>query len=142
MTTSHSIVHALPHPLPEGNDARLVLFAIRRLGAHGLNDACAAHGFLTAFGQSFRRPLVLMRAFMLDVARTATQPIAIAPCCCARATASEAALLEILARAGSSPESARLLLVDQLGTRAVDSVLASAAAVGAAFADAGRPIGG
>src|SRR3546814_14957420 len=76
-----------------------------------------------------------------DLASTAAQPIAIAPCCCARATASEAALLDVLARAEISPEKARLLLADQLGTRAVDGVLASAAAVAAAFADAGRPNG-
>ncbi len=140
MTSTQAITHALPHTLPEDADMRLVLFAIRRLGAHGLHDACAAHAFVTAFGEAFRRPLVLMRAFMLDVAGTATQPIAIAPGCCARATASEAALLDVLARAGTNPEKARLLLADQLGTRAVDGVLASAAAVAAAFADAGRPI--
>ncbi|HVJ00092.1 MAG TPA: DUF6628 family protein [Sphingomonas sp.] len=140
MTSTETIAHALPHALPDDPDVRLVLFAIRRLGAQGLNDACAAHAFVTAFGEGFRRPLVLMRAFMLDVASAAAQPISIAPCCCQRTTASEAALLDVLARAETNPEKARLLLADQLGTRAVDGVLASAAAVAAAFADAGRPI--
>src|SRR3546814_3735444 len=133
MTSTRTITETLPHTLPEDADARLVLFAIRRLGAHGLHDACAAHAFVTAFGEAFRRPLVLMRAFMLDVASTAAQPIAIAPCCCARATASEAALPDVLARAEISPEKARLLLADPLGTRPVDGVLASAAAGSAAF---------
>ncbi len=141
MPATETIAHTLPHALPDSADARLALFAIRRMGARGIHDACAAHAFVTAFGEGFRRPLVLMRAFMLDVASTAAQPIAIAPCCCARATASEAALLTVLARAETMPETARLLLADQLGTRAIDGVLASAHAVSAAFADAGRPIG-
>ena len=54
----------------------------------------------------------------------------------------EAALIDVLARAGTEPEVAHLLLADLLGTRRADGVLASAAALAAAFADAGRPIGG
>src|SRR3546814_2339508 len=73
MTSTRTITETLPHTLPEDADARLVLFAIRRLGAHGLHDACAAHAFVTAFGEAFRRPLVLMRAFMLDVASTRSE---------------------------------------------------------------------
>jgi hypothetical protein len=135
-----ALAHPLPNTLPEDDNARLALFAIRRLGAQGLNDALAAHCFMTTFGEGFRRPLLLMRAFMQELATTATQPIAIAPCCCPRTTPSEAALLTVLARASSAPCSAWVLLADQLGARDVGAVLACAEAVAAAFADAGRPI--
>lgn len=135
-----AIAHPLPHILPEDDNTRLALFAIRRLGAHGLGDALAAHCFMTRFGSGFRRPLVLMRALMHELAITATQPIAIAPCCCPRTTPSEAALLAVLSRASSAPCTAWLLLADQLGARDVGAVLACAEAVAAAFADAGRPI--
>ena len=40
----------------------------------------------------------------------------------------------------TAPEKARFLMADLLGVRRVDGVLASAAAVSAAFADEGRPI--
>jgi len=131
---------ALPHTLPECGNARLALFAMRRMGAHGLADARAAHALFTAFGQGFRRPLVLTRALMADLASAAAGTIAIAPCCCARMTHAEAALLSVLARVETRPANARLLLADLLGVARVDGVLASFAAVAAAFADEGRPI--
>ena len=138
---SAAFAHQLPHALPDDANTRLALFAIRRLGAHGLHDAHVAHAFVTRFGEAFRRPLVLMRALMHELAATATQPIAIAPCCCPRATPSEAALLTVLTRAASAPCTAWVLLSDQLGTRDVGAVLACAEAVSAAFADAGCPLG-
>lgn len=141
MTAATTIVTALPHALPECVNARIALFAIRRMGAHGLADARAAHALFTAFGQDFRRPLVLMRNLMADLAGVAAGQIAIAPCCCSRMTAAEAALLTILGRVETTPETARYLVSDLLGTRYVDGVLASAAALTAAFADDGRPIG-
>ena len=130
----------LPHSLPACANARIVLFAMRRMGANGLADARAAHVMFTAFGQGFRRPLVLMRALMADLAGTAAGTIAIAPCCCARMTAAERTMLTILARVETAPDTARLLLGDLLGVRRVDAVLASVAAVATAFADDGRPI--
>ena len=133
---------ALPHPLPACANARIALFAIRRMGAHGLADARAAHALFTAFGEQFRRPLTLLRAMMADLASTSAGTIAIAPCCCARMTPAEAALLTILARVETRTELSLLLMADLLGTPRVDGVLASAAAVTAAFADAGRPITG
>jgi hypothetical protein len=138
--TSQPAAQALPHILPECENARVALFALRRIGGHGLADARAAHALFTAFGENFRRPLTLLRAFMADVAATATLPISIAPCCCARMTAAEDALLTALARAETGPDSAALLLADLLGVRRADGVLASATAVAAAFADEGRPI--
>jgi hypothetical protein len=130
----------LSHPLPETPSSRITLLVIRRMGAHGLHDAAAAHALFSNFRQGLRRPLVLLRAFMADLAATAEGTIAIAPCCCPRMTGAEAALIAVLARVEVQPEAAHLLLADLLGTRRVDGVLASAAAVAAAFADAGLPI--
>ncbi|HXH15429.1 MAG TPA: DUF6628 family protein [Sphingomonas sp.] len=135
-----SATSLLPHALPACENARIALFAMRRMGAHGLADARAAHTMFTAFGQSFRRPLVLLRALMADLAGTSAGTIAIAPCCCARMTPAEAAMLSILARVETAPETARYLIADLLGVRRVDGVLMSAAAVAAAFADEGRPV--
>lgn len=131
---------ALPHLLPACPNARLALFAMRRMGGHGLDDARAAHALFTGFGRDFRRPLMLMRALMADLAASASGTIAIAPCCCARMTPAEQALLTVVARIETQPDSARLLMADLLGVARVDGVLASAAAVAGAFADAGRPV--
>jgi hypothetical protein len=138
--TLASATSLLPHPLPPCENARLALFAMRRMGAHGLADARASHTMFTAFGQGFRRPLVLLRALMADLAGTSAGTIAIAPCCCARMTPAEAAMLSVLARVETAPETARYLMADLLGVRRIDGVLASAAAVAASFADEGRPI--
>ncbi|MDF2495153.1 DUF6628 family protein [Sphingomonas sp.] len=132
----------LPHSNPGCDNARLALFAMRRMGANGLSDARAAHAMFTAFGEGFRRPLMLVRAFMADLAGTAAGPIAIAHCCCPRMTHAEAALIHVLSRVERQPDNARLLLGDLLGIRRIDGVLASAAAVAMAFADEGRPISG
>ena len=133
---------ALPHPLPPCPNARVLLFAMRRMGAHGLADARAAHAIFTLFREGFRRPLTLLSTLMADLAGTAAMPIAIAPCCCARMTTAEAGLLAVIGQVETTPDKAALLLSDLLGLRRADGVLASAAALAAAFADEGRPIGG
>lgn len=136
-----TIASALPHMLPDDPNARLLLFAFRRMGAHGLGDAHAAQALIDGFGGDFRRPLMLLRAMMADLAGGATCAIAIAPCCCRRMTHAEHAVLTIVARAETSPATARLLLSDLIGVRQPDGVLASITVVAQAFADAGRPIG-
>jgi hypothetical protein len=140
MSDLTTTIAALPYTLPACPNARIALFALRRMGAHGLHDARASHALFTAFGEDFRRPLVLMRALMADLASTAADTIAIAPCCCARMTAAERAMLTVLARVETAPTAARLLLADLLGVRRVEAVLASMAAVATAFADDGRPV--
>jgi hypothetical protein len=135
-----TLAASLPNPMPGDPNTRLLLFAFRRLGAHGLNDAHAANALFQAFGESFRRPLLLLRTMMADLAHTATCPIAIAPCCCMRMTGSETTMLTIIARAETAPDSAQLLLGDLIGVRRPDGVLASITALAQAFADAGRPI--
>lgn len=141
MSDTFTVAAILPHGQSSCENARLALFAVRRMGAHGLADARAAYAMLSAFGEGFRRPLVLMRSMMADISGQATGRIAIAPCCCARMTAAEHAVIAVLGRIETAPEHARLLMADLLGIRRVDGVLASAAAVAAAFADEGRPIG-
>lgn len=131
---------SLPSAMPGDANARLLLFAFRRMGAHGLNDAHAAQALLQAFGAGFRRPLLLLRAMMADLAHTATCPISIAPCYCRRMTGSEATMLTIVARAETRPETAHLLLGDLIGVRRPDGVLASVTALAQAFADAGRSV--
>ena len=135
-----ALAAALPSPMPADPNTRLLLFAFRRLGAHGLGDAHAASAMFQAFGAGFRRPLLLLRTMMADLAHTATCPIAIAPCCCMRMTRSEATMLAIIARAEHRPGSARMLLGDLIGVRHPDGVLASIAALAQAFTDAGRPV--
>lgn len=125
---------------PEDPAARLLLFTVRQMGMHGLDDACAAHAMVTAFGRNFRRPLVLTRALMTEMARVATRPIPIAPWCCPRMTGTEAMLLAILGHAGTRPEKARLLLADMLGVRDAGEILSLVEAVAAAFADNGLPL--
>lgn len=137
---SHAMTTALHHPMPEDENGRLAVFVFRRLGAHGLHDGMAVDAMLRHFGYGFRRPLTLLRVMMTDLAATATSPIQIAPCCCRRLTAAEHAVLTILARSGTAPDSAHVLLADLLAVRRADGALASVAAVAQAFADAGRPI--
>ncbi|TXC71013.1 hypothetical protein FSB78_08660 [Sphingomonas ginsenosidivorax] len=140
MTDTQTAMALLPHALPTCPNARVALFAMRRMGAYGLADAQAAHLLFSAFGQGFRRPLVLLRALMADLASASSGTIAIAPCCCARMTSAESAMLTILARVETAPEVARYLMADLLGIRRIDGVLTSAAAVAMAFADEGRPV--
>lgn len=140
MSQATTTLAALPYALPGCPNARVALFAMRRMGAHGLGDARAAHAMLNAFGTAFRRPLLLLRSLMADLAASSAVPIAIAPCCCARMTPGERALLTVLARVEVQPDTAALLLGDLIGQRRSDGVLTSAAAVAMAFADEGRPV--
>lgn len=135
-----TIGHALPLHQPVDPAPRLLLFGIRQLGAHGLNDAAAAHAYVTAFGAGFRRPLLLLRTLMAEMSATSAGPIQIAPWCCARMTAAEGALIDLIGCAGKEPERARLLLADLLGVRNVDGILATAHALSNAFADSGLPV--
>ena len=76
----------LPLPLPEEEDLRLVLRIVRRMAAHGLRDAQAALLAIDGFGQGFRRPLVLLRAFVAELAQCSHRRIIVAPSCALRMT--------------------------------------------------------
>lgn len=140
MTAIATLGLALPRLQPDDPGARLLLFGIRQMGAGGLNDAAAAHAFVTAFGRDFRRPLILLRSLMAEMSTASAGPIQIAPWCCARMTAAESATIEIIARVTHDIPRARVLLADLLGVRQVDGVLATAHALANAFSDLGLPL--
>lgn len=130
----------LPRLQPEEPGPRLLLFGIRQIGVGGLHDAATAHAFVTAFGKSFRRPLLLLRTLMAGMSGVASGTIQIAPWCCARMTSNEGALLDLLVGGPADPGRGRILLADLLGTRDVDGILATAAALTQSFADLGLPL--
>ncbi|MES2443736.1 MAG: DUF6628 family protein [Pseudomonadota bacterium] len=140
MPPSSSLAAALPALQPDDPGARLFLFGVRQMGAHGLGDACAAHAYVTAFGKGFQRPLILLRTLLAEMSAASARPIQIAPWCCPRMTAGEAALLAVLGRVRDNPEAARLLLGDLLGIREPEGILATAHALSNAFADMGLPL--
>jgi hypothetical protein len=135
-----STTDLLPHVTPEDSGARLFLQGVRRMGVGGLNDAHAANMMIGAFGLSFRRPLVLLRALMAELARASHRTIMIAPSCCCRMTAAESMLLGAVARAQEKPHLAHDIFCRLCGTDSVAEVLSSAQAIAQAFADLGRPI--
>lgn len=96
MSQPRAFGSCLPLPLPNGRMERTVLFALRRMAAHGVRDANAAWLMLDLFGVRFRRPLVLLRAFLLELAHASHGPIRIAPCCTPRMTADEELMLQAL----------------------------------------------
>lgn len=140
MSAANTLAAALPVLQPEDAGARLLLFGVRQMGAHGLQDACTAHAFVTAFGKGFQRPLVLLRALMAEMSAASAGPIQIAPWCCPRMTGSEATLLQVIARVRTNPPSANMLLADLLGIRDAASVGFTAHALANAFADMALPL--
>jgi len=135
------ITEMLPHAAPTDESDRLLLFAIRRVASAGLNDAHAANAFIGAFGLSFRRPLVLVRALMAEVSRASTRKLLVAPCCCPRMTSSESSLMTAIALAIESPYEAHRRLCVLLGVTSAVGALGSAQALSQAFEDLGRPLG-
>ena len=130
----------LPHHQPAHSPARVLLFVIRRMGAHGLHDAMAAQALFTTFGPNFRRPLTLIRTLMAEVSSVSVDAIRIAPACCCRMTADEGALVECIVHSIRRPGRAALIATDLLGRREPGSVLIAAAAVAGAFEDLGAPL--
>jgi hypothetical protein len=129
---------ALPFPAPVEPNRRLLLYCLRRMGAHGLNDAHAASAMLAAFGASYRRPLLMLRVFMQETAQMAARRISIAGCCCMRMTFDEARLVDAIATAESDIRNAALLLRQAMGTEQSLGAICAAQALQAAFADLGR----
>ncbi|MEQ6332350.1 DUF6628 family protein [Sphingobium sp. MK2] len=130
----------LPRPMPTGYGNRLFLFVMRRMASAGVNDAHAANAMLGAFGRSYRRPLVLMRAMMLELARASSRKILVAPCCCARMTADEGMLMQATGEALRDPNAAYEQLTDLLGNDHALGALTCMQAVAQAHADLGRPL--
>lgn len=118
----------------------LLLFVARRMAAHGTDDARAALAMISTFGKQHRRPLILMRVMMHELAQGASRNIMVAPSCCPRMTRDEARLLVILAEANANPHEAHHGLGELLGCDRCHAALASVQAVAQAFADLGQPI--
>ncbi len=126
--------------IPGGYGNRLFLFAVRRMATAGVNDAHTANAMLGAFGRSYRRPLVLMRAMMLELARVSSRKILVAPCCCARMTIDEGRLMEATGMALRDPNAAYERLATLLGNDHALGALTCLQAVAQAHADLGRPL--
>lgn len=135
-----STARLLPHSAPDESGARLLLLSVRRMGVGGLNDAQAASLMIGAFGLSFRRPLVLVRALMAELARASQRSIMIAPSCCCRMTIAEGVLLRAVATSSAAPRRAHARFCSLCGVDQAIGILSSAQAVAQAFADLGRPI--
>lgn len=141
MIASEQTAALMPRePAPFGRSEATLLFVIRRTAIAGLNDAHATNAFLGLFGMSYRRPLVLVRALMAELARASAQTIHVSPCCCMRMTAAEAAILRVVALARTDLRAAHAELVPILGTFDCLGAVTSAQALGQAFADLGRPL--
>jgi hypothetical protein len=130
----------LPRPAPASPYRRLLLFAVRRMAAGGINDAHAAHAVFTGFGLGYRRPLVLLRALMTEISRVSAVRLHVAPCCCPRMTDAEATLIDTVAASIAFPDAAHEQLSGLLHVRACLGALGSAQAVATAFADLGMPL--
>lgn len=128
-------------PLPGGYGNRLFLYVMRRIATAGVTDAHAANAMLGAFGRSYRRPLVLMRAMMLELARTSSRKILIAPCCCSRMTSDEALMMQAIGSALRDPRSAYDDVAALLGNDHALGALTCVQAVAQAHRDLGRPLG-
>ncbi|WEK47449.1 MAG: hypothetical protein P0Y56_03935 [Candidatus Andeanibacterium colombiense] len=133
MSDRNSTTKLLPLPLPEDRAGRMVLVAMRRMAAHGIRDAHAAMVMLDLFGARFRRPLVLLRAFMVEFARASQRSIKVAPCCSLRMTEDEGKLLDALRFAASEPALAEDLLARLSGSPCVCEPLSAAAVFGRAL---------
>lgn len=130
----------LPLPLPEHEDLRLVLRIVRRMAAHGLRDAQAALLAIDGFGQGFRRPLVLLRAYVAELAQISRRRITVAPSCALRMTMDEARLIGVLATAAHNPACAREHLRAITDRHDVSNPLSAALAIASALSDLGRPL--
>lgn len=119
--------------LPDDDTERLLLLALRRMARHGIRDAHAANLFLCHFGVRFRAPLVLIRAFMVDLAQVSRRAIMISPCCALRMTDDEARLIEALRLAGIDPSQTALHLHALAGTSAIGQPLSTAIAFSGAL---------
>ncbi|MEM8695252.1 MAG: DUF6628 family protein [Pseudomonadota bacterium] len=126
----------LPYAAPICGDTRTLLFAIRRMAIHGLHDAFAANAMLNAYGVNARKPLILLRAMLVDIARAARGNIIMSPCCAPRMTEHEHAILSAL----RDPESVETHLAAVLDGRKASIVPATILALTESFASMGRPI--
>jgi hypothetical protein len=141
MTVNGSNGDLLPLPVPADRIQRVILVCIRRMAAHGIRDAHAAQAMLGEFGIHFRRPLTLLRGFMLELAQISRRRIIIAPCCALRMSLDESRIVGILAAAVSDPAfAAHHLRQVTGGSELTGSPMSLAQAFALTLAEAGRPL--
>jgi hypothetical protein len=135
----NSMTHMLPHPAPSDQTTRMLLIAARRMAVHGLYDASAALLMVQAFGIHFRKPLVLLRAFLMETSAAASGDIRIAPCCLPRMTLQEGSMMAAIAHArapgcGGEPSDAS----DRAGC--AGGLVTTAQALSVSLSECGRPV--
>jgi len=138
-STEHNTI---PHAAPAHPYRRFLLFAVRRMAVGGLADAHAAHAIFTGFGRGYRRPLILLRASMAELARVSTVQLMVALCCCARMTRDEAMLLDLIAERPLRPSRAHVAMRDLLHAHSCLGAVNNAEVAANAFADLGMPLSG
>lgn len=126
---------ALLHPSSD----RLFLTIARRMAIFGIDDAQCVSTLLTHFGRNYRRPLVLMRALMLEIARTSQRKIMLAPPCCGRITGDEGIMLHALQRDETETLVCHADASKLLGRDDALGATTCFQAVSQAFADLGHP---
>lgn len=136
MPDSSKLATMLPHVAPVCGDARTLLFAIRRMAVDGLHDAFATNALFAAYGLRYRKPLVLLRALLVDIARTARSNIIVAPCCVPRMTAHEYALLSAI----SDPADGAFYMEPLLKPHTASSAVTTIAALSETLIEMGRPV--
>ena len=136
MPDSSKLDTILPHAAPVCGDARVLLFAIRRMAVQGLHDAFATNALLAAYGMLYRKPLVLLRAVLVDIARAARSNVIVAPCCAPRMTAHEYALLSAI----GDPVDAGMYMDAVLEPQAASMAVTTIAALSETLGEMGRPI--
>lgn len=113
-------------PLPDEEEDRALVYAVRRMATLGLRDAGAALLVIGLFGAGFRRPLVLLRAFVLELSATARKPVRFARCCTPAMTEDEQAILELLVQVAEDFAGAEQALVRLTGNPHVGEPLSAA----------------
>ena len=105
------------------------------MAAHGVRDVSAAWLLIDLFSTGFRRPLVLLRAFMLELAQASQAPIRVAPCCALRMTREEGLIIEVLRTAATDLVAAEHALAALTRNPHVCEPLSAAAVLGRAIAE-------
>jgi hypothetical protein len=135
-----SMTQILPHPAPSDQPTRMLLIAARRMAVHGLYDASAAMLMVQAFGIHFRKPLVLLRAFLMETSAAASGDIRIAPCCLPRMTMQEGSMMAAIAHAIVQPDLAVSHLAHLTGQASTGGLFTTVQALSMALAECGRPV--
>jgi hypothetical protein len=130
----------MPLPLPLEHNQRIVLRCLRRMAAHGVRDAQGSLWMFEQFGIHYRRPLVLLRAFVIELAQVSQRRIQIAPCCAMRMTLDEGRIVEALAAASDSPATAQRHLRQLTEADNPASPLSLAIAFNDTLAALGKPL--